>query len=96
MVCLFLVARNLIFKKNHYPNKLSPEFLLVDLINNLDCIAEDKHKVFKNVLKTALTMDFEKLKTCVEQYSTSKTKKVLAPVVSNINFLDRNKIKQAR
>ena len=82
--------------KKHFPNKLSPEFLLVDLVNNLDCIAEDKHRVLKNVLKTAQTMDLEKLKTCVEQYAISKTKKLLAPVVSDINFLDRNKIKQAR
>lgn len=75
MVCLFLVARNLIFKKNHFPNKLSPEFLLVDLINNLDCIAEDKHKVFKNVLKTALTMDFEKLKPVLNNMLQAKPRR---------------------
>lgn len=72
--------------KHHFPDKLTQEFLLVDLVNNLDRLAEDKQGVLRNVLKKAETMDVRKLANSVSLYGTAKTKRILAPVVSKHNM----------
>ena len=85
--------------KHHFPNKLTQEFLLVDLVNNFDRLAEDKQEVLKNVMKKAKTMDARKLAHSVALYGTTKTKKMLAPAVSKTNSLNRgpsNDMKYAR
>lgn len=85
--------------KHHFPNKLTQEFLLVDLVNNLDGLAEDKQEVLENVMKKAKTMDTRKLAHSVALYGTTKTKKMLAPAVSKTNSLNRgtsNDMKYAR
>lgn len=48
--------------KPHFPSKLSQEFLLVDLVNNLELLAEDPQEVLKNVAIEVCTMDVKKLK----------------------------------
>ena len=82
--------------KHHFPNKLTPEFLLVDLVNNLDSLAEDKQEVLRNVLKKAETMDVGKLARSVELYGTAKTKKILTPVVFKTNVLHRGNTNNAK
>lgn len=74
--------------KHHFPNKLTQEFLLVDLVNNLDSLAEDKQEVLKNVMKKAKTMDARKLAHSVTLYGTTKTKKMLAPAVFKTSSLN--------
>lgn len=66
--------------KPHFPKKLTQEFLLVDLVNNLDLLAEDREAVLKNVFFKAGTMEKEKLWYSVVEYGSSKTKKLLAPL----------------
>ncbi|WP_316748284.1 DUF6088 family protein [Pedobacter gandavensis] len=68
--------------KPHFPKQLTTEFLLVDLVNNLDTLAEDKHLIMDNVLAKAKVMDVEKLSKSVSQYGTIKAKKVFASVSS--------------
>ena len=73
--------RNFDFRiKPHFPRKLTQEFLLVDLVNNLDLLAEDREAVLKNVFSKASTMEEEKLWYSVVEYGSSKTKKLLAPL----------------
>jgi hypothetical protein len=48
--------------KHHFPAKLSEELLVVDLVNNLNYLGEDKGKVLKNVMVKARWMDALKLK----------------------------------
>ena len=67
--------------KHHYPIKLSQEFLLVDLVNNLEKLAEDQGEVMKNVLSKANDMDRRKLKQTVSVYGNAKAKKLLAPLM---------------
>ena len=59
--------------KRNFPEKLSLEFLLIDLINNIDKLAEDKDKILKNVLIKAGQMDSEKLKKFAVNYGNNKT-----------------------
>ena len=74
--------RNFSFrKKPHFPKKATQEFLLVDLLNNLDTLAEDQNHVLKNVFTKASTMDTNKLKQAVSEYGHVKTKKLLEPFI---------------
>ena len=64
--------------KPHFPSKVTKEFLLVDLLNNLESLAEDPAEVLKNVALKVRTMDTKKLKRDVSKYGNAKTKKILA------------------
>jgi hypothetical protein len=61
--------------KPHFPKSLTPEFLLVDLVNNLDLLAEAKDEVLKRVTQRALAMDGPKLRRAVREYGNERTKK---------------------
>jgi hypothetical protein len=69
--------------KHHFPNTLNQEFLLVDLVNNLKFIAEDKNEVLKSVLAKAKTMNRSKLKHSVASYGNNRTKKILDPIFTH-------------
>lgn len=67
--------------KPKFPRKLSPEFLLVDLINNLDTLAEDKEAVLLKAKEKAARLDPVKLKRNVTAYGGIKAKKVFSPIL---------------
>lgn len=66
--------------KPYFPSKLSPEFLLVDLVNNMEKLAEDKEQVLNNVKKKAFSMDAKALSKAVRQYGGTRAKKFFAEV----------------
>jgi len=68
--------------KHHFPRKASVEFLLVDLVNNLEQLAEDHNVVLNKVFAKASKMDSRKLKYFVMEYGNYKTKKLLEPIVN--------------
>lgn len=61
--------------KPHFPDKLTEEFLLVDLLNNIESIAEDKATVLQKVKSKALSMDQKKLTRTVKVYGGVRAKK---------------------
>jgi hypothetical protein len=67
--------------KPHFPSKVTPEFLLVDLLNNLEQLAEDPKEVVSKVRSKAKTMDARKLKKSLQEYGSIKAKKLLEPVI---------------
>jgi hypothetical protein len=71
-------------RRMNVPKQLSPEFLLVDLVNELDDLAEDRDAVLSRVREEAKEMDQRKLSRAVSlygKYSTQKTfRKMLQPV----------------
>lgn len=67
--------------KPHFPAKATPEFLLVDLVNNLDKLAEDKQAILNNVLNKVQQMDQVKLKRSVNSYGNIKAKKFFKPAL---------------
>ena len=67
--------------KHHFPRKPTTDFLLVDLVNNLDRLAEDKKQVLENVAHKVATMDKKGLKKAVAQYGSVKTKKIFSPLM---------------
>lgn len=69
--------------KPHFPKKVTPEFLLVDLVNNLHSLAEDNNEVMKKVTEKIASMDKKKLKYSVAEYGSVKTKKLFAPLLQS-------------
>lgn len=67
--------------KPHFPKKITPEFLLVDLVNNLESLAEDSSAVLKKVADKVEVMDKKKLKHSVVEYGSVKAKKLFAPLL---------------
>ncbi|MFC0512999.1 hypothetical protein ACFFGT_02270 [Mucilaginibacter angelicae] len=67
--------------KHHFPEKLTPEFLLVDLAGNLNRLAEDQQQVLTNVLSKARIMDKNKLQQTLDLYGNGKAKRLLTQVL---------------
>jgi hypothetical protein len=64
--------------KPHFPKKVTEEFLLVDLVNNLNSLAEDRDEILARVFRKASRMDETRLKKSVEDYGDVKTRKLLS------------------
>ncbi|MGB9152139.1 MAG: hypothetical protein WCD70_03525 [Alphaproteobacteria bacterium] len=61
-------------KRPRFPTKSSQEFLLVDLMNNLHMLAEDRESVLKNVAERAHDMNKSKLMKAVRDYAGARTR----------------------
>ena len=66
----------------HFPKTLSLEFLLVDLVDNLKHLAEDRDATLEKVKKRALPMDAKVLAENVREYGGVKAKKFFQPLVA--------------
>ncbi|WP_347987649.1 hypothetical protein [Methylomonas sp. AM2-LC] len=60
-------------KRSRFPEKSSQEFLLVDLINNLHFLAEDKESIIKRVAEKVRGMDKAILMKVVQEYAGART-----------------------
>lgn len=81
-----LNGRQFYFLKNRrFPQKPSREFLLVDLVNNLDFLAEDRKAVRDKVAEKALSMDKGKLLKAAHQFGGARTKKFFEDLFSRSN-----------
>jgi hypothetical protein len=63
--------------KSSFPKMLSSEFLLVDLINNLDRLAESKKEVLAHVRERITSFDVPRLRRAARGYGSVRTKKFL-------------------
>lgn len=61
--------------KSSFPESVSREFLLVDLVNNLDRLAEEKAPVLERVKKLAANFDNNRLLEVARHYGLVRTKK---------------------
>jgi hypothetical protein len=62
--------------KPRFPKSLTKEFLLVDLVNNLDRLAEAKEEVLNRVMERAAASDSARLRRAVREYGNERTKKL--------------------
>lgn len=69
--------------KHYFPAKLSKEFLLVDLVDNLQRLMEDREKVLRLVAKKAQSMDSKALLRAVSRYGGVKAKKFFDAVFND-------------
>jgi hypothetical protein len=63
-------------RKPYVPEKVTKEFLLVDLLNNLKELAEYETAVVENVKEKAKTMNKARLKYLADHFGTVKTRKL--------------------
>lgn len=64
--------------KPRFPKSLTPEFLLVDLVNNLDQLAETKDEVLRRVMERTAASDKPRLRRAVREYGNDRTKRLFA------------------
>jgi len=67
--------------KPYFPLEASREFLLVDLVNNVTHLAEDKEKVLRLAKEKATQMDKRALRHAVENYAGARARKFFADVL---------------
>lgn len=70
--------------KHHFPSKLTPAFLLVDLVNNLDGLAEEKNSLLKNIKQKIAQIDLAELEHSISLYANVRSKKVFTQLLNNI------------
>jgi hypothetical protein len=70
--------------KPSFPKTLSPEFLLVDLVNNLDRLAESKREVLERVREQAPSFDSRRLQRAARDYGNVRTKKFFSALTADV------------
>jgi hypothetical protein len=65
----------LFFKKSAYPEKLTPEFLVVDLMNQLDRLAEDHSLILEKLKQRLSEFNPKGLMEATQKYGTGTTKR---------------------
>ena len=70
--------------KSSFPKYLYGEYLLVDLLNNLDSLAEDQTLVLENLPDNVGRFDADVLMKATQQYGTGKTKRVIKSIVRKL------------
>jgi len=79
-----LGRRTLDFRmKPYFPSKLSEEFLLVDMVNNLKELAEDHEAVLRKVKEKALSMGVKALSMTVRKYGGVTARKFFAEALAD-------------
>ena len=61
--------------KPAFPKTLNREFLLIDLVNNVDRLAESKNEVLARVKELATSYDVPRLQRAARDYGNVRTKK---------------------
>ena len=61
--------------KPAFPRKLTSEFLLVDLVNNVDQLADSREEVLARVKKVAASYEAPRLRRAAREYGNMRTKK---------------------
>jgi hypothetical protein len=73
-----LGGRRFDFRVKPFPNKLTGEFLLVDLVNNLGRLAESRSDVLARVKERAADYEPAQLQKAAREYGNVRTKKFFA------------------
>lgn len=69
-------------RKPYVPNKVTREFLLVDLVNNLKHLAEDQPMLLENIKKKVKEMNTKSLKNLVHNFGSPGTKKLFSSALN--------------
>lgn len=69
--------------KPHFPSKLSEEFLLVDMVDNLERLAEHGPSMLEAVRKRAQGMNSKSLTRAVKEFGGAKARKFFAPQLAD-------------
>ena len=70
--------------KYSFPKNISREYLLVDLLNNLDNLAEDQTQALDKLPHNVRSFNPDALMKATQQYGTGKTKRTLKSILRNV------------
>ncbi len=63
------------YRKPRYPQKATVEFLLVDLVNNLEQLAEDRQAILVNLQAKLGEFDAKRLRSAIKRFAKVSTRK---------------------
>jgi hypothetical protein len=66
--------------KHHFPSDLCDEFLLIDLVNHIDQLAENRERVLSLVMAKAQSMNQKHLKDAILNYGGVRAKKMFQSI----------------
>jgi len=82
-----LNSKTFLFKnKAAFPKILSKEYLLVDMLNNLEVLAEDQSVIVRKMEEDILQFDTNELLKVTQQYGSGKTKRMIKLAVRKSQF----------
>jgi hypothetical protein len=70
--------------KSSFPKNISKEYLLVDLLNNLESLAEDVTLVLEKLPDNVGRFDTDALMKATQQYGSGKTKRLIKSIVRKL------------
>lgn len=66
------------------PTQVTTEYLLVDMLNNLDDLAEDQESVLAAAQRKLADFDQPRLQRALEQYGSAATKRLMKPWLADM------------
>ena len=72
-------------RKPRFPKKATAEFLLVDLLNNLDQLAEDRDAVLARVRAKVPGMDAKRLSAAAKNFAKVATRKFVEEALASVH-----------
>ena len=70
--------------KSSFPKNISKEYLLVDLFNNLESLAEDQTLVLQKLSNNVRSFNTNALMKATQQYGSGTTKRVIKSIVRKL------------
>ena len=70
--------------KNSFPQKITREYLLVDLLNNFESLAEDKKNIVDKLTRNVLSLNMDALMKATQQYGNGTTKRIIKLIVRKV------------
>ena len=70
-------------RKPRYPKKATAEFLLVDLVNNLGQLAEDRQAILTRLQAKLPEMDSKRLRSAIKLFGKVSTRKIFEKALSD-------------
>lgn len=70
------------FRRRPFPKTITPVLLIVDLLNNLNSLEEDRDEVLKNVSKKVLSMNAVSVRSYANRYGNGRTKKLISQLLN--------------
>lgn len=81
-------GKSFLFKlKSSFPEKLTQEYLAVDLLNNLEELSEDFEQIIKSFKKNIGRLDAQELIKMSQQYGSGRTKKLVKSTLRKSQIL---------
>jgi len=70
--------------KNSFPQKITREYLLVDLLNNFESLVENKKNIVDKLTRNVLSFNIDALMKATQQYGNGTAKRIIKLIVRKL------------